>query len=128
VIGTRWGPHNPLPRRWKRRLHAMGNAGLTFLSNTMTGYRLRDMECCYKLLTVPLLRLVRGRLTEDRFGIEPQLVATLSRLRESVEQVPVRYEPRGTAAGKKIGWTDGVRALVVIGRERLWPTRREDAT
>jgi hypothetical protein len=36
-----------------------------------------------------------------------------------VAEVPVRYEPRGFAEGKKIGWTDGVRALWVIARERL---------
>jgi hypothetical protein len=35
-----------------------------------------------------------------------------------VAEVPVRYEPRGFAEGKKIRWTDGVRALWVIVRER----------
>jgi hypothetical protein len=31
----------------------------------------------------------------------------------------VKYDPRGLAAGKKIGWRDGVRALIVIARERF---------
>jgi hypothetical protein len=36
-----------------------------------------------------------------------------------VAEVPVRYDPRGLAEGKKIGWRDGVRALIVIARERF---------
>ena len=118
VIGNRWSGATP-PRGWKRRVHALGNGVLTRLSNAMTGYRLNDMECCYKLLTVPVLRRVRPMLTEPRFGIEPQLVAGLARLGERVVEVPISYRPRGFGAGKKIGWTDGVRALVVIARERL---------
>jgi hypothetical protein len=77
------------------------------------------MECCYKLLRLPVLRTVRPWLTEERFGIEPQVAAALARARVRVAEVPVRYEPRGFAEGKKIRWTDGVRALWVIARERL---------
>jgi glycosyltransferase involved in cell wall biosynthesis len=118
VIGTRWGTHRPV-RGAKGRLHAWGNGLLTSLSNAMTGLRLDDMECCYKLLTVELLRRLRPWLTEPRYGVEPQVVAALSRLGARVAQVAVSYDPRSTAEGKKIGWVDGVRAVYVIARERL---------
>lgn len=118
TIGTRWGAHRQNVG-FKRKVHAMGNAMLTWLSNRLTGYRLLDMECCYKMLTISLLRRLRPMLTEPRFGIEPQMVASMRRLGVNLAQVPVQYDPRGVAAGKKIGWTDGVRALVVITRERL---------
>jgi dolichol-phosphate mannosyltransferase len=120
VIGTRWGTHRPVDGL-KRRLHAWGNRILTSVSNLLTGYRLGDMECCYKLFTVDVLRRVRPRLTEDRFGVEPQIVAALARLGERVVEVPIDYQPRGFSAGKKIGLTDGARALYVIVRERLRP-------
>jgi glycosyltransferase involved in cell wall biosynthesis len=116
VLGTRWGAHRTLPNL-KHRVHALGNAVLTMLSNLMTGYRVSDMECCYKLVTVGLLRRLRPMLTEERFGIEPQFVAGL-RLGATVEEVPIRYAPRGPGAGKKIGWIDAVRAVWVIARER----------
>ena len=118
VIGTRWGTHRAV-RNFKRRIHSFGNHVLTVLSNIMTGYRVTDMECCYKLMPISLLRRMRPMLSEQRFGIEPQIVAALARLRARVVEVPVQYEPRGLAAGKKIGWVDGMRAIYVIARERL---------
>ena len=118
VLGTRWGEHYRY-KSLKHRVHAMGNGALTLLSNFMTGYRVGDMECCYKLFQVSLLRRLRPMLSEQRFGIEPQIVASLSRLGARVTQVPISYDPRGVAAGKKIGWRDGVRALIVIAREKF---------
>jgi len=123
VIGTRWGSHYRATGL-KRRIHALGNGALTGLSNMMTGYRVSDMECCYKLLTVGVLRRVQPFLTENRFGIEPQIVATLSALRIPLVERPVRYDPRGISEGKKIGWRDGIRAIHVIFREKL---RKHDA-
>ena len=118
VIGTRWGEHYQY-KSLKHRVHAMGNGALTMLSNMMTGFRVSDMECCYKLMPVKMLRELRPMLSEQRFGIEPQIIAGLARLKKRVVQRPVKYDPRGLAAGKKIGWRDGVRALVVIARERF---------
>jgi glycosyltransferase involved in cell wall biosynthesis len=117
VIGNRWAQAE-LPTAW-RRLHAGVNRALTLLSNAVTGLRLHDMECGFKLLRVPLLRALQPWLTEDRFGVEPQLVAALSRLRAEVREVPVSYDPRDRRRGKKIGPLDGLRAIWVIVRERL---------
>jgi hypothetical protein len=121
VVGTRWGEHYRY-QSLKHRFHAMGNGALTMLSNRMTGFRVSDMECCYKIMAVRVLRALRPMLTEQRFGIEPQIVAGLARLKMRVVERPVKYDPRGLAAGKKIGWRDGVRALVVITRERFRKT------
>ena len=119
VFGNRWAAGEVQRRGAYRRVHALGNAALTVASNAMTGLRLHDMECCYKLLPVPVLREVRPWLTEERFGIEPQVAAALGRLRVPVAEVPVRYDPRGFAEGKKIRAKDGLRAFWVIARERL---------
>ncbi len=118
VLGTRWGGHNPA-RGVRRRIHELANAALTAASNIMTGLRVRDMECCYKVFPVRVLRALRPMLTEPRFGIEPQMVAGLSRLRVRVAQVAVSYDPRDVDAGKKIRGRDGLVALWVIARERF---------
>jgi len=117
VFGNRWGAG--APRKGYRRLHEVANGMLTALSNAATGLRVHDMECCYKLLRVPVLRRIRPWLSEERFGIEPQIAAALARDSVRVAEVPVSYAPRSFAEGKKIRWTDGVRALWVIVRERL---------
>jgi hypothetical protein len=119
VFGNRWANGDVQRRGAYRRIHALGNAALTVASNAMTGLRLHDMECCYKLLPVPVLREIRPWMTEERFGIEPQIAAALGRLRVPVAEVPVRYDPRGFAEGKKIRAKDGLRAFWVIARERL---------
>jgi glycosyltransferase involved in cell wall biosynthesis len=125
VIGDRWA-HADLPTTW-RRLHAGVNAILTRLSNICTGLRLRDMECGYKLLRVPLLREMLPWLSEDRFGVEPQMVAAFSRLRAEVREVPVSYDPRDRSRGKKIGPMDGLRAIwvIVVERCRRTPPARD---
>lgn len=122
AIGSRWGDHRPHVSL-KGRLHAWGNGVLTLLSNAMTGYRLNDMECCYKLMTVGMLRRVRPNLTECRYGVEPQMVAVLSALGARVVEVAVSYSPRTFAEGKKIGWRDGLRAVYVILREKCRPIK-----
>ncbi|MEY4183429.1 MAG: Undecaprenyl-phosphate 4-deoxy-4-formamido-L-arabinose transferase [Planctomycetota bacterium] len=118
VYGDRWhgAAIRPGMVAW---LHRTGNRTLTALSNALTGLRVHDMECCSKLLRVPLLRAVRPRLSEPRFGIEPQMTAAIARVGGGVREVPVRYEARGFSDGKKIGMRDGLRALWVILRERL---------
>ncbi|MBM4052395.1 MAG: glycosyltransferase family 2 protein [Planctomycetes bacterium] len=118
VFGDRWHGVSIRPGivAW---LHRTGNRALTTLSNVVSGLRVHDMECCSKLLRIPLLRTVRPWLTERRFGIEPQLTAAIARAGGSVREIPVRYEARGFVDGKKIGMRDGLRALWVIVRERL---------
>lgn len=116
VFGNRWGSGQ---RSGYRRLHAYGNHVLTWMSNRATGLGVHDMECCYKLLRIPVLRTVQPWLSEERFGIEPQIAAALARAHIHVAEVPVQYAPRTFAEGKKIRWSDGVRALWVIVRERL---------
>ncbi len=118
VFGNRWGG-TAHTRSTYRRAHALANRSLTGLSNLLTGLSVHDMECCYKLLPVPLLRQIRPWLSEERFGIEPQIAAALARAGAVVVEVPVSYNPRTMAEGKKIRWTDGVHAVTVIIRERF---------
>ncbi len=118
VFGNRWhdGTRRPGSVAWA---HRMGNRLLTALSNAASGTTVTDMECCYKLMHTSLLRLIRPRLTEQRFGIEPQLTAAIARVGGSIREVPVRYLARGFSDGKKIGPMDALRALWVIARERM---------
>jgi hypothetical protein len=117
VYGNRWLRSQP-DRAW-RVLHTAVNRLLTFLSNQITGLAVGDMETGYKLFRVPLLRRMLPHLTEDRFGIEPQMTAAVARAGAAVREAAISYAPRDRMSGKKIGPLDGLRALWVIARERV---------
>ncbi|MDB2408889.1 glycosyltransferase family 2 protein [Crocinitomicaceae bacterium] len=110
VYGNRFSKKN-LIKRWS--LHYLINRFLTRMSNVKTGLNLTDMECCYKLIESTLLKNLD--LKEQRFGIEPELTAKLSKQAESkFSEVPISYSRRNYSSGKKIGWKDGIRALYCI--------------
>ncbi len=95
-------------------LHGLANRFLTALSNLLTGLKLTDMETCYKL--VPKRVLDQVTITENRFGIEPEITAKLAHIKPKLRlaEVPVSYVNRSYAEGKKIGWKDGVSAIRCI--------------
>ena len=97
--------------------HSLGNQFLTLLSNTTTNLNLTDMEACYKVFKRELIQSVT--LEENRFGIEPELVAKIARTGARIYEVAISYHGRTYAEGKKIGWKDGISALRCILRYGL---------
>ena len=93
--------------------HYMGNRFLTFLSNMFTNLNLTDMETCYKAFRGEIIRNMR--LTSNRFGIEPEMTAKISKIKDiRIYEVPISYFGRTYAEGKKINWKDGVSAIWCI--------------
>lgn len=114
VFGNRWIGER---RSAIRRVHRLGNRTLTAFSNLLTGLQVSDMECCFKVIRVPMLRTMLPDLDEDRFAIEPQLAAALARHGARVNEVGVSYDPRSFAEGKKIGFGDAIAAIAAMIRE-----------
>ncbi len=98
--------------------HMLGNKFLTLLSNMFSNLNLTDMETCYKVFRREVLEQLR--LQENRFGIEPEITAKLSKLKCRIYEVGISYSGRTYTEGKKIGWKDGVRALWCIFRYNLF--------
>jgi len=89
------------------------NAFLTWLSNTIFGLKITDMETCYKLVPSAVFKSLN--LKEQRFGFEPEITAKLAKNKKlRWAEVPVTYKPRTEEQGKKIGWRDGFRAVWCI--------------
>ena len=93
------------------------NRFLTMLTNLLYGGRITDMETCYKIMETDLARGLG--LESNRFDIEPEITAKLLRAGHHILELPVRFEPRSRAQGKKIGWRDGVRAIQVLVKYRF---------
>jgi glycosyltransferase involved in cell wall biosynthesis len=115
VLGSRFlsaGEHRVL-YFW----HSVGNRLLTLLSNMFTDLNLTDMETCYKVFRREVLQ--RITLHEQRFGFEPEIVASVARLRLRIYEMGISYSGRTYEEGKKIGAKDGVRALYCIIRYNM---------
>jgi len=98
------------------KFHFMVNAGLTTLSNFFTGLKLTDMETCYKMFRTEIIQKIK--IEENRFGLEPEITAKMSSLvkknKLKIAEMPISYAPRKHDEGKKIGFSDGVRAVYII--------------
>jgi glycosyltransferase involved in cell wall biosynthesis len=98
--------------------HSIGNRLLTLLSNAFTDLNLTDMETCYKAMTRDVA--MRLDLQSQRFGIEPEITCKVSRLGVRIYEVPISYNGRTYAEGKKIGLKDGLQAVWTIVRYCGW--------
>ena len=94
--------------------HYAGNRFLTLLSNMFTNLNLTDLETCYKLVRMDLLK--RLPLTSNRFGFEVEITARLAQAGARIWEMPISYSGRTYEEGKKITWRDGVAALFHILR------------
>jgi len=93
------------------------NRALTGTTNLLFGSSITDMETCYKIMRADIARSLQ--LDANRFDIEPQITARLLRGGHRIHELPVKFDPRSRAQGKKIGWRDGVRAVEVLVKERF---------
>jgi len=91
---------------------------LTLLSNMFTDLNLTDMETCYKVVLTDLMKDLP--LSANRFGFEPEVTARLAQARARIYELPISYDGRSYAEGKKINWKDGVSAFRCILKYGLW--------
>jgi glycosyltransferase involved in cell wall biosynthesis len=92
--------------------HSVGNRLLTLMSNMVTDLNLTDMETCYKVFRRDVIQAID--IEEDRFGFEPEVTAKLAQMGVAIYEVGIAYAGRTYEDGKKIGWRDGVRAVLCI--------------
>jgi glycosyltransferase involved in cell wall biosynthesis len=97
--------------------HYLGNRLLTSITNMLYNTMLTDMETCYKVMRVEVLRSMQ--LDSNGFGIEPELTAKIFKRHYRVYEVPITYDGRGYEEGKKITWRDGFTALWVLLKYRF---------
>ncbi len=95
----------------------LANRTLTAMTNALFGSRITDMETCYKIMRTDVARSLG--LQCNRFDIEPEITAKLLLAGHHIVERPVAFTPRTRAAGKKINWRDGVRAIDVLLRCRM---------
>ena len=106
------------PRRVLYFWHTVGNRMLTLFSNMMTNMNLTDMETCYKVFRREVIQKIS--IKSNRFGVEPEITAKISRLGVRLYEIPISYDGRRYSEGKKIGWKDGITAFYTIIKFRFF--------
>jgi glycosyltransferase involved in cell wall biosynthesis len=94
--------------------HELGNRLLTFLCNVVTNLNLTDMETCYKAIRTDLFKSIP--IVSNDFRLEPELTIKLAKREARLFEIPISYAGRTYTEGKKIGWRDGVLAVLAIAR------------
>ncbi len=94
-------------------LSHLANKFLTWFSNILTGLNLTDMWTGYKVFKKEAIKEILPKLTAQRFEIEPELTALISKKKYRLLEVPLSFsgQNRTLAEGKKITWKDGFRSI-----------------
>jgi glycosyltransferase involved in cell wall biosynthesis len=109
------------PQRAYLFWHMIGNRFLSLLTGLLFNTTITDMETGYKVFRADVLRQLH--LTEDHFGIEPEITGEICRRKLRIYETPIAYYGRTYDEGKNITWRDGFRAVFVLVRTRLRPLR-----
>ena len=97
--------------------HRLANRLLTSAANLLFDAEITDEATAYKAFRASLLREMR--LECRRFEFCPEVTAKLRRLGHRIHEVPISYNARGIADGKKIRFADGVEAGWTLLKYRL---------
>jgi glycosyltransferase involved in cell wall biosynthesis len=114
VYGSRFlgGPHR-VTMFW----HMLANRLLTLWTNILYDTILSDMETGYKVFRREILHGIK--LRANRFDFEPEFTAKILKRKAHVFEVPISFNPRSYAEGKKIGLRDAFEAFWALFKYRF---------
>lgn len=97
--------------------NAIGNKGLTFLTNLLFNCWISDMETCYKVMRTDIMRSLN--LVSNDFRIEAEITAKVLRQGHRIYEVPISYLGRTYEEGKKMHPKYGFLTVWALFRLRL---------
>ncbi len=89
-----------------------GNKLINFLVNVLYHQRLTDVETCYQVFPLSVIREIEIKNNDFAFTVE--LTIKLIKKGYQIMEIPITYVPRGRREGKKIYWKDGLVSLYTI--------------
>ncbi|MFZ5908492.1 MAG: glycosyltransferase family 2 protein [Chloroflexota bacterium] len=105
------------PRRVAMFWHMVANYLLTFMTNVLYNTILSDMETGYKVFR---RQVIEGMpLHARRFDFEPEFTAKVLKRHYRIFEVPISFNPRDYAQGKKIKLKDAFEAVWTLLRYRF---------
>lgn len=105
------------PRKAMMFWHMVANKLLTLMTNVLYNTILSDMETGYKVFKSEVIKGVP--LRARRFDFEPEVTAKMLKRRHHIYEVPISFNPREYAEGKKIGLKDAFEAVWTLLKYRF---------
>ncbi|MDR0691645.1 MAG: glycosyltransferase family 2 protein [Prevotellaceae bacterium] len=94
----------------------LGGRMVTLAANLLYNQRLTDEPTCYKLFDASFLKSIP--LSCAGFEFCPEVTAKVAGRGIKIREVPINYYPRSMHDGKKIKWTDGLKAIWTLLKYR----------
>ncbi len=105
------------PRRVTMFWHMLANKILTLTTNLLYDTILSDMETGYKVFRREVLEGIS--LRANRFDFEPEFTAKILKRKVRIFEVPISFNPRDYAEGKKIKLKDAFEAVWALLKYRF---------
>ncbi|MFH1125625.1 MAG: glycosyltransferase family 2 protein [Candidatus Altiarchaeota archaeon] len=96
----------------------MGGLATTWLTNLLYGSKLTDMNTCYKVFRADILRK-EIKLKATQFDFDQEVTAKVLKKGYKILEVPISYNPRTWAEGKKVSWNTGFLAIKTLIKYRF---------
>ena len=107
ILGTRFNGDKNRENIYMRTYFA--NRFMSLFFSFINFYKVSDVATCYKLM--PSIFFKNIDLKENGFSVEIELLSKFLKFNRSIIEVPIKYEGRSYAEGKKIKTIDGFRYL-----------------
>lgn len=105
------------PRRSTMFWHMIANKLLTFATNVLYNNILTDMETGYKVFRREVLDGIT--IHSNSFNFEPEFTAKILKKKVRIFEVPISFNPRDYADGKKIKLHDAFEAIWALLKYRF---------
>jgi dolichol-phosphate mannosyltransferase len=93
------------------------NRLLATMANIFYRAGITDEATCYKVFRAEVLQGLP--LTCERFEFCPEVTARVRRRGLAIKEIPITYQGRSSAEGKKINWKDGLEAIWTLIKYRF---------
>lgn len=90
---------------------------LPWLTNLLYGTQITDEATCYKMFRREVLQSIPLRC--ERFDFCPEVTAKVIKRGYKIYEIPIHYQARTEAQGKKIGWRDAFDAAWALLKFRF---------
>ena len=97
---------------FSKNFRIFGNFILTKISNFINNQSLTDVHTCYKIFRKDIF--LKLKIAEKDFSFCPEVTTKLSKFSYQIIEIPIDYKGRDIKDGKKIRFTDAIRALNTI--------------